>query len=693
MALVLALTLFPTFAYNANAAEVNSARIAERDYEIGMLSDCEYESGSAIVTVAASENSALTKPGTCAFDSHITVESVHDFGDEYVVYLTSDKYSTEQLIKKAYDIYYVTNATANKIVRLESTNDSGALLQTHLKEINIDSVPEVSSLDDVVVAVIDSGVDYTHEDLQGSIWVNPLGEKLEGTYGYDTGDSDSDPMDTNGHGTHVAGIIAAQSDNDLGVRGISSAKIMALKATTGSEDYMYQEAIIDALRYVYDALELGVNIKVVNCSWGGAFESGEVIFDLVEKIGKAGAVFVFAAGNGINGVGRDLDKVTEKYIPIDLEKDYVITVGSADNGGTRSDFSDYGKETVDLFAPGSNIYSTYLDNPNEELFTPWTYSAKERKKKCLYLSTIEESDLNILTPGEDSLIPLTSAEIGLPSDYIVKKTIVNEGSNKYIRLEATLSPENYDPNATDGREHIGSIYLDVTDLNLDEDALYYVSWCENGLDYDMNWNTVTYYSSAESSRFTHLNGKTYFRVCGLSASEFGTFTAQIDNLAISKADITIKDHSNYDYLSGTSMSAPVVSGAVALVAQMAPDLDAKELKAAVLGSVKQVDTLLNLCSTGGVLDLSKLPVYAKSLSLNKSSVTLKYGKTVSLKATLKPSNILNTKVTWTVSNSKYARVTKNGTVKAKAAGIGHKVKVVATAANGKKDYCIVKIKG
>ncbi len=686
LAITLSFSLLPVFAFDANASEIYSERKAECESKISALSDCEYEKGSAIVTLTASENAALMKTGVCSFDSHITVEKINDFDDEYVAYLTSDKYSTEELIKKAYDIYYVKSASANKKYELATVNDPGATVQWHLSDIKLDSVPEVSSLDDVVVAVIDTGVDYTHDDLKNSMWVNPVSDKLPGTYGYDAGDGDTDPMDTNGHGTHVSGIIAAESNNGIGVSGISSAKIMAVKATRGAEDGLYSNSVVDSFEYIKNAIDYGVNVKAINCSWAGGVDYE--LSDIINTLGRKGAVTVFAAGND----GADMDSSDMYSVPFKLDREYLVTVGYSGTNDARAEYSNFGKNSVDIFAPGDDIFSTYIKSDGKNRFSPMVFSQKEREATCLYLSTIGESELNIL-PTENSLLPLTAGEIGMPSDFTSYKTVEKEGDNSYLNIELSIMPENYDPNASD-REHIGSIYLDVTDLNLDESATYYVSCHISGLTTSTQyWTTDFFKSDATDSRFVNYNGRTYFRIVGVSAGGFGVFNIKIDNIAISKANVTLSDCSGYSYLTGTSMAAPMVTGAIALVAQMAPKLSAAELKATVLNSVRKVDALTDYCVTGGVIDLSKLSIYADSLTLNKETVTLKYGKTVSLKAKLSPSDTINTAVKWTVSNTKYARITQNGTVKAKKAGIGHKVKVVAATANGKKDYCIVKIKG
>ncbi|MBO5486671.1 MAG: Ig-like domain-containing protein [Eubacterium sp.] len=160
------------------------------------------------------------------------------------------------------------------------------------------------------------------------------------------------------------------------------------------------------------------------------------------------------------------------------------------------------------------------------------------------------------------------------------------------------------------------------------------------------------------------------------------------------------------------MAAPVVTSAVALLANAYPKDTAAQRKERLFSCVRKVNSLSSACVTGGILDLSKIKtakvtttssgssttstkkVSVKKVKLNKKKATLKYKKKLKLKASVTPKNATNKKVKWTVSNKKYATVTQKGVVKAKKKGIGHTVKVYATAKDGskKKAYCKVKIK-
>lgn len=156
---------------------------------------------------------------------------------------------------------------------------------------------------------------------------NPYDQlELPGTYGYDFGDYDSDPMDEDedGHGTHCAGVISAVSDNNKGICGISNAKLMALKVFN-SAGTSYDSAIIAAFNYIYKAQTLGANIAAINCSWGGGGSSSTSMKTLINQIGQNGSLFLFAAGND----GEDHNNAISDGCPYDLDSPYVVTVGAS----------------------------------------------------------------------------------------------------------------------------------------------------------------------------------------------------------------------------------------------------------------------------------------------------------------------------------------------------------------------------
>jgi len=212
----------------------------------------------------------------------------------------------------------------------------------------------------MVVGVIDSGVDYNHPDLAGNIWTN-LGEiagdgidndsngYIDDVRGWDFAFNDNDPMDVDGHGTHVAGTIAATGNNSLGVIGVAwnKAKIMPLRFLDDSGSGATSNAIL-AIDYA-----TAKRVKVTNNSWGGLLPiPNKALEDAIKAAGEQGALFVAAAGNE----SRNTDLVPAYPASYDLPN--IISVAATDHNDKLSYFSNYGKNSVDLAAPGSEIYST-----------------------------------------------------------------------------------------------------------------------------------------------------------------------------------------------------------------------------------------------------------------------------------------------------------------------------------------------
>ncbi|MDO4176474.1 MAG: S8 family serine peptidase, partial [Bacillota bacterium] len=158
--------------------------------------------------------------------------------------------------------------------------------------------PDKKNSEGTVVAVIDSGVDYTHEDLDDVMWSDGNGK-----HGYDFCNEDSDPMDDNGHGTHCAGIIAAEW-NGIGVSGTANGtKIMAVKAAS-AEGYLDYWDILCSYDYIINQKKRGVNIVAINNSWGSGAESSYGLDEMVTEAGNLGMVSVFSSGND----GRNCDE-------------------------------------------------------------------------------------------------------------------------------------------------------------------------------------------------------------------------------------------------------------------------------------------------------------------------------------------------------------------------------------------------
>jgi subtilisin family serine protease len=220
--------------------------------------------------------------------------------------------------------------------------------------------------DKVVVAVLDSGVDYTHEDLAPNMWKRPasiapyqddqLGT-IEDEDGYNAIDNAGDPMDENGHGTHCAGIIGAEGGNNVGITGVNwKVRIMPLKFMNAGGFGTTKDAI-EAINYVIDRKKAGVNVRIISASWGGTQRS-RALQEVIQKAYENDILFVAAAGN--SSVNNDRSPHYPSSYP------NVLSVAALDRHDQLAKFSNWGVKSVAVAAPGVDILSTWLGNSYEE---------------------------------------------------------------------------------------------------------------------------------------------------------------------------------------------------------------------------------------------------------------------------------------------------------------------------------------
>lgn len=216
----------------------------------------------------------------------------------------------------------------------------------------------------VVVAIIDTGIDYNHPDLSANVWRNP-GEVagngvdddhngvIDDVYGYNAIGNNGDPMDYNGHGTHVAGTIGGVGNNGKGVAGVNwNVKLMASRFLNANGSGSLFDAV-KALDYVTRQVQAGTKVVLSNNSWGGGGYS-QSLFDAIKRANDAGVIFVAAAGNEAN------DNDASPHYPSSYDLPNVVGVAAIDSQGNLASFSNYGASSVDIAAPGVGIVSTYL---------------------------------------------------------------------------------------------------------------------------------------------------------------------------------------------------------------------------------------------------------------------------------------------------------------------------------------------
>jgi thermitase len=239
---------------------------------------------------------------------------------------------------------------------------------------------------EVIVAVVDTGVDHNHNDLKNVMWTNTKeipGNKIDDDnngyiddiHGINTlvrdaqGNATSNTMASHWHGTHVAGTIAAEQNNGIGIAGVANnVKIMAIRTVPDDADELDSD-VAEAFLY---AAKMGA--KVINCSFGKSQnEGGMVVRDTINTIAKKGVLVVISAGNDSMGPFSWHDNDVEPKYPASFDSSNTLVIASTTSAGGLSSFSNVGKMTVDVASPGSNIYSTI--NANRYQFASGTSMA------------------------------------------------------------------------------------------------------------------------------------------------------------------------------------------------------------------------------------------------------------------------------------------------------------------------------
>ncbi len=411
------------------------------------------------------------------------------------------------------------------------------------------------STNEVVVAVIDTGVDYRHPDLAPNLWTNP-GEIpgngvdedgngfVDDLYGFDFIDGIANPLDSGDHGTHVAGTIGAAGNNQLGVIGVDYlAKIMALKVSNNGTN-LSSAAIIEAVQYATMMKSRGVNVVAINASFGGGgFSSVESA--AIQAAGSAGIVYCSAANN--NGANIDL---TPDY-PSSYHLPNMIVVAATDQNDALASFSNYGATTVDLGAPGVNILSAAPTN------MPGTISYALQGATTYSATPLGYSGT---TTGITAMI--YDCGLGYPSDFPLAVR-----GNIALISRGTLFFSDKVSNAIAAGAQAAIIYNNVAGNFL------------GTLQVASNWIPALAISQADGLALkAQLPG-------------IGTVVNQLDPTRI------------YQLLNGTSMAAPHVAGAVAFAAMNFPNETATERVQRILTNVDRLPGLDGVVRTGGRLNL------------------------------------------------------------------------------------------
>ncbi len=282
--------------------------------------------------------------------------------------------------------------------------------------------------ENVIVAIIDSGIRYTHNDIKDNMWTN-LNEIpnnqidddnngfVDDYYGYDFINNDSDPNDDRKHGTSIAGIIGARGNNDYGMTGICwKVKLMALKFL----DNLGKGVSSDAIKCIDYAQAHGAH--VTNNSWGG-MGFAQSLFNAVQRNRDVGIPFIVASGND----GADIDVVDQYPAKYDLNN--VITVGNLDYFEKPRPSSNFGKTSVDLFAPGRSVLSLDIDNDDDFILITGTSIATAQVSGVMALLIAEY-------PNETMAWRINRIfEATIPSPDLTDKCV----TGGYLRLRRALT--------------------------------------------------------------------------------------------------------------------------------------------------------------------------------------------------------------------------------------------------------------
>ncbi|MEG1015196.1 MAG: S8 family serine peptidase, partial [Clostridia bacterium] len=508
----------------------------------------------------------------------------------------------------------------------------------------------LNSNPDQVVAVIDMGIDYNHPDLKNvmkdlskdphaaeyaKLGFGPFGANLMAT-SPDSATSKTDPMDEQYHGTHVAGIVAAEW-NDVGTSGIANGtKLIGMKI--GGQRSLSIDAAINAYEMLAQAMDVGLNLVATNNSWGAPSSSAKILSIAVAKLGERGAVSVFASGN--NTANTSISPFTVNGL---MHNPYVVSVNASMFAGKRAALSNYGVESTDVYAPGDSILSTvplkaatdrysFLPQPGDAVRESFNTPGSE-KARCYGSDTFN----NLQNPVGSHSADFSSDAGG---SWTVNRSMMKEGEDGSFKLVFKMEVDA--AKLVDAR--MVGLDISVSTPSGSGFPLFAVPFMEaaNGetisdqtqmqmVTYGDNWGRFTFdlkklleAGNAEGLKYYEEGGKTYVNI-GLSLDPNGApvpaFDAHLDNISMGYESI------GYYTTSGTSMASPVVAGAAAIFAdrlkldnsdRAQAAQNARLLAATLKGSVKTSDEFVGYCTSGGQISLD--PTVKKTPVINEASV-------------------------------------------------------------------------
>jgi subtilisin family serine protease len=448
---------------------------------------------------------------------------------------------------------------------------------------------------DVVVAVIDSGVAYEHPDLINKMWDGSVCKDENGSpiysgclhgYNFVTGSTDPAPANET-HGTHIAGTIAAESNNSLGISGMSSkVKVMALNCDAGGG-----VSTNCAIKSIYFAIQNGA--KVINASFGSTEGyDGDTLYKAIEDFKLSGGIFVAAAGN--EGANND----STPLYPSSYNLDNIISVAATDNNDQLTSFSNYGSNSVDVGAPGLNILSTVM-------------------YRHAYVQTFTMPlDINFDVGSSFGVVSFTSGKRGLLGDinYLSGSNYSNNSNytvtSNTISLSSTssspLTQFNFVSRCLDAGTTTsgGSADADYMALEASSDGTNFneiTRWNQNSIS-AMSASACD--SSGCAAEFKLNLDNTYLTNNFKYRFRWVTDASSTETVGCYLYDLQILEYpqngagADYDFMNGTSMATPHVAGLAGYLFSYNPTATYTQVVDAINTSGDDLTSLAGKTSTG-----------------------------------------------------------------------------------------------
>lgn len=418
-----------------------------------------------------------------------------------------------------------------------------------------------------VVAVVDSGIKWDHEDLSQNMWISSNGTIAN--HGWDFANNDNDPMDDNGHGTHVAGTIAARGNNNKGVAGVCwTANLMAVKVF-GTSGGGSTSTVASGINFAVDN-----GAKIINLSLGGSL-GGIALATAVASAGSSDVVVVSAAGND----GTSNDSLPQYPCEYAKTKSNSICVAATYQDGTKAGFSNHGVNSVQIAAPGSNILSTWYASRSNGTISASSFVTSTNTATAWGTAAVFSGiGLTIPSPWNG-----TSLQYANGTDALATLTIDNTMADSiWIR---------YAYNMNIGTGDVLRVYANSGTMSV------------------TSGGTLGTYNTVDGSNSYSTAPKDASTWCRQSVCQIGlrlltdgsvqSYGAAIGNLSMVRF---APGTTGYNIISGTSMAAPQVAGIAALLRAQNPSYTAPDVIKALKGGGRTVAGLASVVSTGKTAD-------------------------------------------------------------------------------------------